>query len=246
MQNFENQVVIVTGGSRGIGRALSQAFLLAGAQVVATYNSDHQKAQSFKAELGSLGERLDLRHFDVSQPQEVEIFWQAMDEKFPQIHVLINNSGIRKDSLGAAMNELDWQRVIDVNLSGAFYMSKRAILSMMKKRYGRIINMSSVGARLALPGQCNYAASKAAQIAMSNSLAKEVGKRGITVNSVCPGFIETELLEGLSAEQINEYKAQVPLKRFGTPEEVACAVLFLASRQASYITGSTLEVAGGL
>jgi len=146
----------------------------------------------------------------------------------------------------AMMPDDEWQNVLDTNLGGTFLMSKYAVPLMMKNRYGRIINMSSIGGRLGLPGQANYAASKAGQEAISKVLSKELGKRGITVNNILPGFIETELIADLPEEQVKEYKKQVPLKRFGKIEEVASAVLFLASKDASYITGASLEITGGL
>jgi 3-oxoacyl-[acyl-carrier protein] reductase len=144
------------------------------------------------------------------------------------------------------MSENEWDEVIDTNLKGTYNMTRFGILSMMKNRYGRIINMSSIGGKLGLPGQANYAASKAGQMALSLSVSKEVAKRNITINNVCPGFIDTELLQGLPEDQVKEYKSQVPMKRFGKVEEVAHAVLFFASKEASYITGATLDIAGGL
>ncbi len=246
MFNFNDQVAIVTGGTRGIGKGIAKAFLESGATVVATYAGNHDAANEFKAELGELGEKLFLEAFDVSNASEVEAFWNRMNEQFPQIHILVNNSGIRKDNLSPIMPDEDWSRVLDINLTGTFLMTKRAVNHFLSKRYGRIINMSSVGGSLGLPGQANYAASKAGQVAMSKSISKEVGKKGITINNVCPGFIETELIADLPAEQVKEYKKQVPLKRFGKVEEVANAVMFLASDKAAYITGASLEVTGGL
>ena len=146
----------------------------------------------------------------------------------------------------ALMPENDWQKVMDVNLGGTYLMSKYATLLFMKNRYGRIVNISSVGAREGFPGQANYAASKAGQIALSKSLSKELGKKGITVNNICPGFIDTDLISDLTPELVKEYKNMVPMKRFGKVEEVAHGVLFLASREASYISGATLDIAGGL
>jgi 3-oxoacyl-[acyl-carrier protein] reductase len=243
---YNNQTVIVTGGTRGIGAGLTTAFLKEGAQVIATYGSNDQAAQEFKDSLGEFSSKVFLKKFDVSIASQVEAFYQWVEETFPSVEVLVNNSGIRKDQLLASMSLEEWKRVLEVNLDGTFLMTQKAVLLMMKTRYGRIVNISSVGGRLGLAGQANYAASKAAQIAMSKSLSKEVGKRGITVNNVAPGFIETELLSDLPEELIKEYKKSVPLKRFGTVEEVASAVLFLASREASYITGETLEISGGL
>lgn len=247
MNRFDQQHVIVTGGTRGIGAGLTQAFLNEGAQVVATYVGNTEKAQAFRASLPlDQAERLHLRQFDVSDPEAVKTFFQWIDETLSHVDVLVNNSGIRKDSLLAAMSFSDWKRVLEINLDGTFLMSQEATLRMMKKRYGRIVNISSIGGILGLQGQANYAASKAAQMAMTKVLSKEVGKRGITVNCIAPGFIETELISDLDAALVEEYKKQVPLKRFGSTEEVAAAVLFIASKEASYITGTTLEVTGGL
>ncbi len=244
--NFNNQVVVVTGGTRGIGKGISQAFLKEGATVIATYANNDSKAQEFRATMGDLGEKLLLKKFNVASYDECETFWDAISEQFEQIHVLVNNSGVRKDNLAASMSEQQWDDVLDINLKGTFNMSKLAILKMMKKRYGRIVNISSIGGSIGLAGQGNYAASKAGQIAFSKSVSKEVAKRNITINNVCPGFIETELLDDLDDKLINEYKKEVPMKRFGTTEDVANAVLFLASDKASYITGASLEVTGGL
>lgn len=244
--NFKDQVVIVTGGTRGIGRGITEAFLKNGATVIATYVGNDERANAFKDEMSSYGDRLDLRKFDVSDSGEVIDFYTSLDVTYPSIHILVNNSGVRKDSLMATMGDDMWSRVIDVNLTGTFNMSKHAIMRFMKNRFGRIINISSIGGSIGLPGQANYAATKAGVVAMSKSLAKEVAKKGITVNNVCPGFIDTELIADLPEDQVKEYKKQVPMKRFGKVEEVADAVLFLASNKASYITASSLDITGGL
>ena len=160
--------------------------------------------------------------------------------------MLVNNSGIRKDAVLAMMKPEDWQKVLDVNLTGSFYMSKLAVHSFITNRYGRIITITSPAGRFGFEGQANYAASKAGQVAMTRSLSKEVASRGITVNCVSPGFIDTEFLADLPEKLRKEYLASIPLKRFGTPDEVAACVLFLASREAGYITGSVLAVDGGL
>jgi 3-oxoacyl-[acyl-carrier protein] reductase len=246
MFNFENQIAIITGGTRGIGAGLTKAYLKAGATVIATYASNDQAAQNFKEELSIYGEKLQIKKFNVANKNECENFFQEFDQKYESLHILINNSGIRKDSLAASMSESDWDQVMDINLKGSFIMSQLAILRMMKSRYGRIINMSSVGGKLGLSGQANYAASKAGQVAISKVISKEVAKRNITINNVAPGFIETELLTDLSEDLVKEYKSQVPMKRFGTVDEVAHAVMFLSSKEASYITGATIEVTGGL
>lgn len=244
--DFKDQTVIVTGGTRGIGRGITEAFLKKGATVVATYAGNDEAANKMKEQNAEFGEKLVVKKCDVRDENAVTEFFKYIENTFPKIEVLINNSGIRKDQLTAAMSMTEWNDVINTNLTGTFLMSKHAVLQFMKNRYGRIVNMSSIGGSLGLPGQANYAASKAGQIAISKSLSKEVAKRGITVNNVCPGFIDTELLADLPEEQRKEYMKDVPMKRFGRVEEVASAVLFLASREASYITGASLEISGGL
>lgn len=244
--DYTNQTVIVTGGTRGIGKSISEAYLNSGATVIATYTSNDEAAQTFKTSLGDNGTRLELRKFDVSNVEDVDAFWTWCTENHPEVSVLINNSGIRKDALTASMTSDDWDAVLNVNLKGTFLMSQKSVLHFMKQRYGRIINMSSIGGSLGLPGQANYAASKAGQVALSKTLSKEVAKRGITVNNVCPGFIETELINDLPEEQVKEYKKQVPMKRFGSSKEVADIVLFLSSKEAGYITGTSVEISGGL
>lgn len=246
MFNFESQHVIVTGGTRGIGAGITENFLKAGATVVATYSGNDEAANAFKDKLSSFGNKLVLKKFNVSKTDEVEKFFNDYEKEFPSLEILINNAGIRRDQIVATMGEGDWDSVIDTNLKGTFNMTRFAVLAMMKNRYGRIVNMSSVGGKLGLPGQANYAASKAGQIAMSLSVSKEVAKRNITINNVCPGFIDTELLKDLPEDQVKEYKSQVPMKRFGRVEEVAHAVLFFASKESSYITGASLDIAGGL
>lgn len=246
MFNFESQHVIVTGGTRGIGAGITENFLKSGATVIATYSGNDEAANAFKDKLASFGNKLVLKKFNVSKTEEVEKFFLDYEKEFPSLEVLVNNAGIRRDQIVATMSEGDWDSVIDTNLKGTFNMTRFAVLAMMKNRYGRIVNMSSVGGKLGLPGQANYAASKAGQIAMSLSVSKEVAKRNITVNNVCPGFIDTELLKDLPEDQVKEYKSQVPMKRFGKVEEVAHAVLFFASKESSYITGASLDIAGGL
>lgn len=246
MSNFNDQRVIVTGGTRGIGRGITENFLKEGATVIATYARNDEAANAFKEEMIQYGEKLILKKFDVSKSEECQNFFNEIENEVSSIEILINNSGIRQDNLTASMTDDQWDMVIDINLKGTFNMSKMAVLHMMKNRYGRIINISSIGGALGLPGQANYAASKAGQIAISKTLSKEVAKRKITVNNIAPGFIETELISDLPEEQIKDYKSQVPMKRFGTVNEVAAAVKFLASREASYISGTTIEVSGGL
>ncbi len=243
MFDFSDQNAVVTGGTRGIGRAVSEAFLGAGATVVAVYAGNDDAANSFK---GEAGERLHLAKLDVADEGTVEGFFRDFQEKHGALHILVNNAGIRRDSVLAMMSREDWQRVLDVNLTGAYNMCKFAVQAMMGERYGRIISVTSPCGRFGFEGQANYAASKAGIVAMTRSLSKEVAKRNITANCVSPGFVATDLINDLSEELAEKYKKSVPMKRFGEPNEIAHAVLFLATRQAAYISGATLEVTGGL
>ena len=244
MYDFSEQTVIVTGGTRSIGGAVSELFINAGARVIATYVANKEAAEDFQSKVGS--ERLFIEKFDVADYVAVENFFSSFSEKYGTLEILVNNSGIRKDSVLAMMSYEDFTRVLDVNLNGVFNMCKFAVKEMMLNRYGRIINMTSPSGKFGFEGQANYSASKAGMVALSRSLSKEVAKRKITVNCVSPGFIDTDLLSDLPEALIKEYKKSIPVKRFGTPEDVAHAVGFLAQKESAYITGSTLEVTGGL
>jgi 3-oxoacyl-[acyl-carrier protein] reductase len=246
MYKFKGQTVIVTGGTRGIGKSIVESFLKAGARVIVTYTSNEAAAAQFEQDNNEFAENIDIQKLDVAKYEEVEKFFQHIDMKYEGFEVLVNNAGIRKDSVLAMMKESDWHDVMNVNLTGIFYMCKFAVKILMRKRYGRIINISSVMERYGFEGQANYAASKAGLSALTKSLSKEIATRGITVNCVSPGFIATELIQDLPDKLREAYLARVPLKRFGSTEEVAACVLFLASKEASYVTGSTLEVSGGL
>jgi 3-oxoacyl-[acyl-carrier protein] reductase len=244
--DFKNCNVLVTGATRGIGKAISTSFLQSGAQVIGIYGGNEDAAKSYMEELGDISANISLYRCDVSSPNQVESLFHTLENTISTLDVLVNNAGIRRDNIVALMDTLDWQRVIDINLTGSFLMAKQAVLMMMKKKYGRIINITSPVAHLGFAGQANYAASKAGQVAMTKSLAKETARKKITVNCVSPGFIQTDFLDGLSDEQVAQYKKLVPMRRFGKVEEVADAVLFLSSPTAAYITGSVLEINGGL
>jgi 3-oxoacyl-[acyl-carrier protein] reductase len=250
MTDFHGRKALITGATRGIGKAIARAFLEAGATVIGIYGSKSETADSFlqewKENASFQENRLFLHQCDISDQASVLNLFSDIEQNFDTIDILVNNAGIRRDGVMAMMHADDWNRVIDVNLSGTFNMSKQAVLLMMKQKYGRIIHITSPMAHLGFAGQTNYAASKAGQIGMMRSLSKETAKRKITVNCVSPGFIDTDLLDGLTAEQLGQYKKMVPMKRFGKTEEVAAAVLFLAGDQASYISGTVLEVTGGL
>ena len=246
MKDLHGQIAVVTGATRGIGKGISQIFLEHGATVVGIYGSNLETAKACRRQWSEYSDRLHLYQCDVADNQQVEHFYDTIEEKFDSIDILVNNAGIRRDAVLALMDIADWRQVIDINLTGTFSMCKRGVKLMMKKKYGRIVNITSPISYLGFAGQSNYAASKAGQIGMTKSLAKECARKKITVNCVSPGFIDTDLLTDLSEEQIKGYKKMVPMRRFGTVAEVAEAVLFLASRQASYITGSVLEVNGGI
>ncbi len=246
MYDFKGQTVIVTGGTRGIGKSIAESFLKAGARVIVTYSANEAAAAQFKQDNSEFAKNIDIQKYDVAKYEEVEKFFEYIDKKYEGFEVLVNNAGIRKDAVLAMMKESQWHDVLNVNLNGVFYMCKFAVMSLMRKRYGRIINITSPSGKYGFEGQANYAAAKAGLVALTKSLSKEVASRGITVNCVSPGFIATELIQDLPNELRDSYIAQIPLKRFGKPEEVAACVLFLASREASYVNGSTLEVTGGL
>ena len=243
--SFSGQIAVVTGATKGIGLAVTQALLGMGATVIGIYGSDSAAAETVRQELGA-GDRLRLFQCDVSDYDQVTKLYDQIEQEYEYIDILVSNAGIRRDSVLAMMPHEDWQRVIDVNLTGSFSMAKHAVMLMMKKKYGRIIFVTSPMSYLGFAGQANYSASKAGQIGMMRSLSKETAKRKITVNCISPGFIETDLIANLSDDQIKQYKKMVPLKRFGTPKEVADSVLFLAGTNAAYITGSVLEINGGI
>ena len=244
--DFKGQTALVAGGTRGIGRAISEAFLKAGAKVVATYLSNDEEAKKFKKANADRANFLDIYQFNVTDYESVENFYKKVEVKYESFQILVISSGIRSDSIVGMMKAEDWNRVIDTNLTGTFNLSKLAVQSMMRQRYGRIITITSPIGKFGFAGQANYAASKAGQVAFTRSLSKEVASRKITVNCVSPGFIDTDFIGDLPEEQRKAYKDQVPLKRFGSPEDVTYPVLFLASKETDYITGSVLDVTGGL
>lgn len=244
MKRFEGQNVVVTGGTRGIGKGIAEAFLKEGANVLATYSGNKEAADAFLEEFKEYESQISVSCFDVSDYEQCEKFFDELP--FEKLDVVVNNAGIRKDNVVGMMPSSDWQKVLDINLTGTFNISKLAVMKMMRARYGRIVNITSPCSHFGFAGQANYAASKAGQIGLTRSLSKEVAKRGITVNCVSPGFIGTELIADLPEDLVKTYKAQVPMKRFGDVSEVASCVLFLAGSESSYVTGTVLEVTGGL
>ncbi|BDD87256.1 SDR family oxidoreductase [Desulfofustis limnaeus] len=246
MNDFHGRKAIVTGATRGIGRAVSLGLLERGAAVFGLYGSDEQAAQRLAEECREHAPRLTLVRCDVADYQAVQNWYEGFEAEYDTVDILVNNAGIRRDQLTALMDRESWQRVLDVNLTGTFTMSKFAVPLMLKQKYGRIISVTSPASYLGFLGQGNYAAAKAGQIGLTRTLAKEVARKKITVNCVSPGFIDTDFIGDLTEEQRTTYRKLVPMKRFGTAAEVADAILFLASEKASYITGTVLEITGGL
>lgn len=240
-----DEVVLVTGASRGIGRAILEALAAAGATVIGTATSE-EGAAKISARLAELGARGRGVAFDVQDVAATEALIDSIVRDFGKLSVLVNNAGITRDTLAMRMKDEDWGAVIDTNLSAVFRLSRGVLRGMMKARHGRIINITSVVGASGNPGQANYAAAKAGVVGMSKALARELGSRGITVNCVAPGFIDTDMTRALSAEQTQALLGQIPLGRLGQAEDIAAAVVFLASPAAGYLTGTTLHVNGGM
>lgn len=243
--DFREQVAVVTGGARGIGKAIADALARKGVNLVIADISLEQ-AKDTSAELEKLGVKTMPVKLDVSKSDEVIKIFEDISKEFGKINILINNAGITRDGLIMRMKEEDWDTVININLKSVFLCSKEAIKVMAKQRYGRIINIASVVAFMGNPGQANYSASKAGIVGLTKTTAKEYASRGITANAVAPGFITTAMTEALPENVKDEMKRAIPLGRFGTPDDVANAVVFLASPEAGYITGQVIHVNGGM
>ena len=243
---MNNKVAVVTGGSRGIGRAIALELAKEGYFVVVNYNGSVERAQEVKKEIEEAGGSAALVQCDVSDFQACEEFIKNVVSEYKTIDVLVNNAGITKDGLLMRMSEEDFDRVIDINLKGTFNCVRFASRYMMKQRQGRIINISSVVGVAGNAGQANYAASKAGIIGLTKSAARELASRNITVNAIAPGFIETEMTDVLSDEIKEKSASQIPLGKFGKPEDIASTVAFLASEKAGYITGQVIHVDGGM
>ena len=246
MGSMSGKTAVVTGGSRGIGRAICLELARRGANVVFSYAGNTAAAEKTLEELKALGVEARAVQGNVADPAAAKTLIDTAVKELGGIHILVNNAGITRDGLAMAMKEDDFDAVIETNLKGAFLCMKAAIRPMMKARYGRIVNMSSVVALRGNPGQVNYCASKAGLIGMTKSLAKEMGARGITVNAVAPGYISTDMTAALPDAARQAMLSTIPVGRAGNPEDVAAAVAFLASEEAGYITGQVLSVDGGM
>ena len=244
--NLEGQIAVVTGASRGIGKAIAKELAAQGATVVINYNGSEAKADEVKHEIVEKGGCAQCMQCNVADYEGCEAFIKAVIEQFGRIDILVNNAGITKDGLLMRMSEKDFSDVIDVNLTGTFHCIRFASRQMMKQRSGKIINISSVSGILGNAGQANYAASKAGVIGLTKTIARELGSRGITVNAIAPGFVDTEMTEVLSEELKESACKQIILGRFGKPEDIANAAVFLASDKADYITGQVISVDGGM
>lgn len=242
MMNLEGKIALVTGASRGIGRAISELLVERGATVIGTATSE-SGAAAISEYLGDNGKGLALNVTDV---ESIEATLKTINEEFGVIDILVNNAGITRDNLLMRMKDDEWNDIIDTNLTPIYRMSKAVLRGMMKKRAGRIINVGSVVGTMGNAGQTNYAAAKAGVIGFTKSMAREVASRGVTVNTVAPGFIETDMTKALNDEQRAATLSNVPAGRLGDPREIASAVVFLASPEAAYITGETLHVNGGM
>jgi 3-oxoacyl-[acyl-carrier protein] reductase len=233
---------LVTGGSRGIGAAIARTLAREGWPVGVNYRSDTEAAEAVVEEITSAGGRAKAVKGDIADPDTADALFKALEDEFGPVLVLVNNAGVRADGLSPQIDDEDWAKVIDTNLSAAFRLTRRALRPMIRARYGRVVNIASIVGQRANPGQANYAASKAGLVAMTKTVAAEVARRGVTVNAVAPGLIETDMTEGIG-ENLLEH---VPARRAGTPEDVAECVRFLASDGAGYVTGVCLTVDGGL
>lgn len=244
--NLKGKTVLITGGSRGIGRAMALAFAEEGTNVIINYTSDEENAKNAIKEIEKFGVKGLAIRANISKAEEVNSMFDKIKEDFDVIDILINNAGITRDSLFIGMKEKDWDEVIEVNLKGMFLCTKAVIRKMLRQRYGRIVNISSVVGVIGNPGQANYCASKAGVIGFTKSLAREVASRNITVNAIAPGFIKTDMTDALPEDIKESVMGTIPMGRYGNPEDIANIAVFLSSDKAGYITGQIIHIDGGM
>lgn len=243
---MDKKIALVTGASRGIGKQIALALAKEGYDIAFTFNSNKEMAEAVKLEIEEVGSKALAIKADVSSKEDVENMVKLIGEELGTVDILINNAGITKDNLLIRMSEEDWDDVIAVNLKSAFLTSKAVARSMMKKRYGKIINLSSVVGIMGNAGQANYSASKAGLIGLTKSTAKELAARGIRVNAIAPGFVSTDMTNALSDEVKKAMLVAIPLGYFASPKEISDLVVFLASEKSDYITGQVIEIDGGM
>ena len=241
---LEGQVAVVTGGGRGIGKACAVELARSGARVIVNYRSDADAAEATRDEIQALGGTVILVKADVADAEQAEAVIETAIEELGQLDILVNNAGINRDRTIARLSVEEWDEVIQTDLSGMFYCTRAAVAGMRERNYGRIINMSSIVGQMGNVGQANYAAAKAGMIAFTKTAAKELARNNITVNAICPGFVATDMVTALSEEIQETVKAQIPLGRFGTPEEIAAVVRFLCT-EGGWFTGAQLSPNGG-
>jgi 3-oxoacyl-[acyl-carrier protein] reductase len=243
---LKNKVCLVTGGNRGIGRAIVKALVDSGGIVAFDYRQHKEEAQALVDEITAAGGKAQAFQADITDEAKVQSMVQTIHDELGPIEILVNNAGVNRDHSFAKMTKEEWDEVIAVNLGGTFNVTKAVLPNLIEAGWGRIINISSIVGQRGNFGQANYAASKAGLIGMTKALALELARKGITVNAVAPGFIETDMTAGIPEEVTQKITATIPVQRYGTTDEIAPAVVFLASKEASYITGHILSVNGGL
>ena len=244
--SLEGKVALVTGASRGIGRAIALRLGATGARIVVNDVVFREGAGAITEAFHNVGAEVKVVEADVTDATQVQEMFQQVEESWGGVDILVNNAGVTRDSLLLRMSEEEWDTVLNVNLKGVFLCCRAAARQMLRKRWGRIINMSSVVALAGNPGQVNYAASKAGLIGVTRTLARELASRNVTVNALAPGFIDTDMVKGMSEEARKQALARIPMDRLGTAEDVAAVVAFLASEEAGYITGQVIGVDGGI